>query len=99
MSTGLQANTGGMSSNGRDTVMNSEYLQNELSSLRNNIDSLMNIWKGLSAREFLNSYQEQAKNLDAFRVLLNDLGDAITKGADILNRTEEENASAGAHLF
>lgn len=96
---GLQANTGGMHSNGQSTIANAEYLQNELASLRNNIDNLMNIWRGLSASEFNNSYLEQAQNFDAFRQLLNDLGEGISGGANILNRTEEENASAGAHLF
>ena len=49
---GLQANTAGMNVNGRDTVANAEYFQQELASLRNNIESLMNIWRGLSANEF-----------------------------------------------
>jgi len=96
---GLQVNTGGMNNDGIKTVTNSEYLQSEIVSLRNNIDNLMGIWRGLSANEFNKSFQEQAKNLDAFRLLLNDLGESISKGANILNRTEEENASAGAHLF
>jgi len=96
---GLSVNTGAMNTNGRDTVANAEYFENELNSLRNNIEGLMTIWKGLSANEFNSSYQEQARNLDNFRVLLNDLGEAISKSADILNKTEEENASAGAHLF
>ena len=76
---GLQANTGGMNNNGKQTVANSEYLQNELTSLRNNIDSLMGIWRGLSANEFNKSYEEQARNFDAFRQLLNDLGEEATK--------------------
>lgn len=99
MAAGLQARTGAMNQNGRDTVANSEYFQNELSSLRNNVDSLMQIWKGVSANEFNKSYEGQAKNLEDFRILLNDLGESISKGANILNRTEEDNASAGAHLF
>lgn len=99
MAGGLQVNTGAMNANGKDTVANSEYFQEELASLRNNIDGLMTIWRGLSANEFNKSYQEQANNLDAFRQLLNDLGESISKGANILNKTEEENASAGAHLF
>ena len=45
------------------------------------------------------SYEEQAQNLEAFRQLLNDLGESISTAANILNDTEEENASAGAHLF
>lgn len=99
MSSGLQVNTGAMNSNGQETVANAEMFQTELHSLRNNIEGLMTIWRGMSANEFNNSYQEQAQNLDAFRVLLNDLGESISQGASILNRTEEENASAGAHLF
>ena len=96
---GLQANTGAMNNNGQETVANAEYYQTELASLRRNIEGLMTIWKGLSANEFNKSYTEQDENFTKFAILLNDLGEGISKGAGILNRTEEENASAGAHLF
>ena len=72
---GLQANTGAMNTNGKDTVAN------------------------LSANEFQKSFEAQAENLNRFRALLNELGEAISQGANILNRTEEENASAGARLY
>ena len=96
---GLHADTAGMNTNGKDTVANAEYFSNELSSLRNNVEGLMSIWRGLSATEFNNSYQEQAQNLQAFQQLLNELGENISKSANILNQTEEENAHAGANLF
>ena len=96
---GLSVNTGAMDANGKQTVANAEEFANELANLRNNIDGLMTIWRGLSANEFNKSYEVQAQNLNAFQQLLNELGVAISKGANILNRTEEDNASAGAHLF
>lgn len=96
---GLHVDTAAMDVNGRDTVANAEFFQNELSGLRSNVDSLMTIWRGISATEFNNSYLEQAANLDKFGCLLVDLGEAISKSASILNKTEEENASAGSHLF
>ncbi len=96
---GLSVNTGAMSQNGSNTVSNAGYLQTELTSLARNVESLMGIWKGASASAFNQSFQEQSRNFEAFRLLLNDLGEAVTKAADILNRTEEENASAGARLF
>ena len=96
---GLHVDAGAMNANGKDTVTNAEYFSNELHSLRSNIEGLMTIWRGLSANEFNNSYQEQAQNLEAFRQLLNDLGESISQGATILNDTEEDNASAGSHLF
>ena len=96
---GLHADTAAMNNNGKDTVTNAEYFSNELSNLRNNIDGLMTIWRGISATEFNKSYEEQAQNLQAFQQLLNELGEAIGRSANILNKTEEENASAGAHLF
>lgn len=96
---GLSVNTGAMDVNGKQTVANAEEFANELANLRNNIDGLMTIWRGLSANEFNKSYEVQAQNLNAFQQLLNELGEAISKGANILNRTEEDNASAGAHLF
>ena len=96
---GLHADTSAMNMNGKDTVANAEFFSNELSSLRGNVDGLMTIWRGLSANEFNKSYEEQAQNLQAFQQLLNELGEGISKSAEILNRTEEENASAGTNLF
>ncbi len=97
--TGLYANTSAMNNNGRDTVAQAEHFATELTSLRSNVERLMTIWKGLSANEFNGSYEEQSRNLNNFQQLLNDLGEGISKSAEILNRTEEENASAGSHLF
>ncbi len=96
---GLHADTSAMNTNGKDTVANAEYFSNELANLRNNVDGLMTIWRGLSANEFNKSYEEQAQNLQAFQQLLNELGENISKSASILNQTEEENAQAGANLF
>ena len=96
---GLHADTAAININGKDTVANSEYLEQELNNLRSNMEGLMSLWRGLSANEFNSSYEEQADNFNKFRILLNDLGESISKAASILNRTEEENASAGSHLF
>ena len=96
---GLHADTAAMNNNGKETVTNAEYFSNELSSLRNNIDGLMTIWRGMSATEFNKSYEEQAQNLQAFQQLLSELGEGISQSASILNRAEEENAAAGSNLF
>lgn len=96
---GIQANTAAMNQNGQQTIANAEFFQNELTSLRNNVDSLMSIWKGVSATEFNQSFQEQAKNLDSFRQLLLELGESISRGANILSKAEEDNLDAGSHLF
>ena len=99
MNNGLQVDTGAMAASGKDTIVNSEYFSNELANLRNNVEGLMTIWKGQSANEFNDSYQVHAQNLEAFRQLLNSLGESITKGATILDKAEEENTSAGSHMF
>jgi len=96
---GLHADTAAMNNNGKDTVANADYLEQELNSLRSNIEGLMTIWKGMSASEFSSSYEEQASNFNAFKILLNDLGESISAAANILNKTEEDNANAGSHLF
>lgn len=96
---GLHADTGAMNLRGKETVNNSEYFLNEIGSLRNNVEGLMTIWRGLSANEFNKSFEEQAKNFQAFQTLLNDLGEGVSAAANILNRTEQENADSGAHLF
>ena len=96
---GLQVNAGAMNNNGNETVTNAEYFANEISSLRANVDGLMTIWRGLSANEFHKSFEAQAENLNRFSALLVELGEAISRGANILNRAEEDNAAAGARLF
>ena len=96
---GLHADTAAININGKDTVANSEYLEQELNNLRSNMEGLMSLWRGISANEFNTSYEEQATNFNAFRVLLNDLGESISAAANILNKTEEDNADAGSHLF
>ncbi len=96
---GLHADTAAMDANGRATVANSEYLDMEITSLRHNVEGLGTIWRGLSSNEFSKSFEEEEKNLQAFRQLLNDLGEAISKSAAILNRTEEDNADLGRNLF
>ena len=96
---GLHADTAAIDLNGRDTVANSEYLQNEIASLRNNVEGLGTIWTGISSDEFRKSFEAQEQNLKEFRQLLNDLGEAISHSARILNTAEEENAARGKNLF
>ena len=99
MSNGLHANTSAMNTNGKETVASADEFSAELASLRSNVENLLGMWHGISANNFSNSYEEQASNLQAFQQLLNELGESISKGAEILNRTEEDNAAAGQHLF
>ncbi len=96
---GLHVNSGEMNTNGRDTVTSAQNLESELSSLKNNMENLMGIWRGVSANEFNNSYNEQNQNFRAFRELLNDLGERISLAANRLNETEEDNARKGSNLF
>jgi WXG100 family type VII secretion target len=96
---GLKVAAGAMDLNGRQTVNYAENLASELSSLKNNVDNLMAIWKGISANEFNGSYEEQNENFRAFQELLNELGETISVAASDLNQTEENNAAAGRSLF
>ena len=96
---GLKVAAGAMDLNGRQTVNHAENLASELSSLKNNVDNLMAIWKGISANEFNGSYEEQNENFRAFQELLNELGETISVAASDLNQTEENNAAAGRSLF
>ena len=96
---GLHADTGAINANGKDTVANAEYYQNELASLRSNVENLMSIWRGKASTEFNNTYEEQDENFKQFQQLLNDLGEKISQAANTLNTTEEENASAASRLF
>ncbi len=96
---GLHVDSAAMNLNGEETVANAEYLQNEIMSLRHNVEGLGTIWTGPSANEFNKSFEAQEQNLQSFRQLLNDLGEAISKSANILNRAEEDNAQRGRDLF
>ena len=97
MSGGLKVNTGSMNTNGRDTVSSAENLASELSSLKSNMENLMTIWRGKSANDFNEAYEQQ--NFQAFQQLLNELGEKISAAAKNLNQTEEDNARAGSNLF
>lgn len=99
MANGLHAITADMTKNGTDTVEHASDFLTELNSLNTNIEGLRAIWRGSAADDFYQSYESQANSLKQFQVLLDDLGVAIGKSADILIKTEEENASAGANLF
>lgn len=96
---GIQARTGDIDRNGKATIASSEELDAELTALGNNVSSLMGIWKGEAANSFNDSYVEQNKNFEAFKTLLNDLGEGVVKAALVLDETEEESAGRGKNLF
>ncbi len=99
MANGLHADTAGIDTEGLKTISYSEDFYSNLRDLRQNIEGLMGIWKGLSSQKFYDSFAIEEKELLSFQSLLNQLGEAIRQGATILQKTEEENADAGAHLF
>lgn len=96
---GLSVNTAGMDKNGKDTVNYADEFSTELKDLNSKVVGLNSIWRGSSANEFNKSFEAQAQNFQEFQQLLNELGGVISKNASDFNRTEEENANAGAHLF
>lgn len=99
MANGLFVSPEDMNEQGRQTVEQAVQLSNEIKNLQNTKMSLLDIWKGTAANSFGESVDRQISNLNAFRDLINELGEAISSGAQNLSETEEENAQAGKGLF
>lgn len=89
--TGLEVNTSEMDTRGKETVSAAEQLAQQIASLTSNIEELMTIWIGPSATAFHELFEEEKENLNKFQNLIYELGENISEGASILNRTEEEN--------
>lgn len=96
---GLHVDADGMNSYGVSTINNAESFASEISNLSSNVDSLMSIWRGLSANSFKDATDSQIVNLNSFRELLTVLGEKITEGARRFDDTEQQNASAAKNLF
>ena len=96
---GLYANTEEMDAEGKQTVINADYFQKEIVSLKKNVDDLLAIWSGPSATEFQNSYTYQEENLQEFQKLLNELGENVSEAAGILETTEEDLANKATNLL
>ncbi len=99
MANGLFVSPEDMNEQGRQTVEQAVQLSNEIKNLQNTKMSLLDIWKGTAANSFGESVDRQISNLNAFRDLINELGEAISSGAQNLSETEEENAQTGKGLF
>ena len=59
----------------------------------------MGIWTGDAAQNFNRSYENQNKNFNDFKNLINDVGTAIVSASGVLDETEQQNASSGAKMF
>lgn len=96
---GLHVDPESMNSQGLNTVDNAESFANEIHNLSTNVESLMSIWKGVSANSFKEATDSQVVNLNSFRELLTVLGEKISEGAHNFDDTEQQNASAAKNLF
>ena len=96
---GLHVDSGNMNSQGLNTISNAESFANEISNLDGNVNSLMNIWRGIAASNFKEAVDAQIVNLNAFREVLSLLGEKIVDGARRFDETEEENATNASRLF
>ena len=99
MANGLYVSPEDMNEQGRQTREEAVQLSNEIKNLQNTKASLLDIWKGTAANSFGESVDRQIDNLNQFKELINELGEAISSGAQGLSETEEANASAGKNLF
>ena len=99
MANGLFVSPADMDEQGRQTREQAVQLSDEISKLVGTKESLLDMWKGTAATSFGSSVDSQVNNLNAFRDLIHDLGEAISSGAQGLSDTEEANAQAGKGLF
>lgn len=96
---GLTVSPADMDARGRATVQSGNDFENELNSLRSNMDTLKTIWRGDAAAAFDGSYQEIASELNGFKERIVTLGENISTGATIMDRTEQDNVAMGKNLI
>lgn len=92
MAAGLEVSTSAMNTRGEETVNAAFDLMTKINSLSSHVEELMTIWSGPSATAFNKSFEQEKNDLSRFKDLLDELGVNISKGANILNKTEEANA-------
>ena len=96
---GLHVDFVEMDHQGNKTIASAEDLNTQITSLKNNMQELMNIWNGNAATQFQGAVEGQVTNLNQFKDLLNELGEKIVEGAKDFNATDEENAARANNLF
>jgi len=96
---GIHVDPAQMDALGKKTINSSADLDSQIKSLTSNKDSLIAIWTGNSSTAFDRAVQMQIKNLNAFKDLINELGQKITTGANTFYTNEEENANDAKNLY
>ena len=99
MGNGLKVDPAAMNSLGKETVEQSVNLKNQIDSLTSNENNLMGIWRGDAANTFDETVTAQMKNLEAFKNLIEELGQKINTGANTFDENEQENVSDAKKLL
>ena len=99
MSGGLHAEPGRMTQDGNNTIDNADEFRAEIDGLSSSISELLSIWRGASADAFYKSYAEKAAELLAFRNLLEERGENVVQGANLLDKNEQDLTAMGSSLF
>ncbi len=96
---GIHVDPAAMELRGKNTLNLAEELKNQIDSLNNNKENLMGIWNGDAATSFDTVVQTQVKNLDNFKLLIEEMGNKIITGATTFHENEQENADEAKKLF
>ncbi len=96
---GLSVDPALMRQLGDDTRINAQQYWEELSSLRNNVESLIGIWHGNAADAFNNAYNSQNEIFSEFEARLEELGRVIMVNSSEFAETEGHLTAEGANLF
>ena len=99
MANGIFVDSAGMKAKGVQIGEHSANLSSQISSLSNQVEELMQIWKGEAANTFNEACKEQIVNLNNFESLVHEMSEKIVAGANTFNQTEEDNVSAVSGLF
>ena len=96
---GIHVDPAAMELRGKNTLNLAEELKSQIDSLNTNKENLLGIWSGDAATSFSEAVQAQVKNLDNFKLLIEEMGNKIISGAGIFHENEQENADETKKLF
>ena len=97
-SNGLFASPAEINADGVSLVNFADNLAAELASFDSHVAALMEIWHGDSSKAFNGVYADEKTQLENFKNMLHEKGDALQKAATVLSDTEAENTSAASKL-
>ncbi len=99
MTNGIHVDPAEMETHGKSTLNLAEELKSQIDDLTKNESELQTIWKGDAANTFDEAVESQLKNLNEFKLLIEEMGNKIVGGASTFNTNEENNVTEAKKMF